>query len=120
MGTELSITAADCSASLGFGVRLSTSEIEDILEKLGVEYDHDEPQEELCKQYGLQYVEVGSWYSGYVDYIVGPSLHRHSDVNGDYLPKIEVDANGFERFKKMLNDSGIEKEPAWVFETLWY
>lgn len=110
----------DCSASFGFGVKLSTSEIEEILEKLGVEYDHDEPQEELCDKYGLQYAEVGSYYSGNVSYVVGPAIHHNSDISGYQLPKIEVDFNAFERFKNLLKDADIDKTPAWVNDVLWY
>lgn len=115
----------DCSAKLAFGVKLSVSEIEEALEKLGVEYEHDEPEYELADRYKLDCTEVGSSYSNDgLHYVIGPEFDFNSDFGGpDANAFIQAKLDGCHSLKQMiheLGELGMNHDPDWYLETLWW
>ena len=101
--------SVDHRAVFGFGVLLNEAECRALLDKLGVEYTHDEPWEELAAKYELQCQPVGCYYRPDVWYLIGPKYKSHVEFGGpNSVAQMTADMDGCYALKEMLSETELE------------
>jgi hypothetical protein len=111
----------ECTAVFGFGVILTEAECDQVLAKLGIEYDHSEPWEELAAKYGLKVQHLGNALSGDMYYLIGPSHSPDVEFGGpNSYAAMYADMDGCYGLAQMLQESELEQDPGWHLNTLWH
>jgi hypothetical protein len=106
----------ECRAVSGFGILIPQEKIEAALNKLGIEWNHDEPYLELSDHYGLPEPDrIGSCYSGKIDYLFFAKQVRDPDTGSTVSNPEQVAA-----LKRMNEECGFEQKPAFHEGELWY
>ncbi|MHA2067335.1 MAG: hypothetical protein ACXABY_23450, partial [Candidatus Thorarchaeota archaeon] len=92
----------------GFGILLSKGRCEQILDKLGIEWEYDTGHV-LAEKYGLQCQETGSWPDvaddpcNAISYLIGPKHKSHVEFGGpNSVAQINIDINGGYSLSAML------------------
>jgi len=106
----------DFATVTGFGFVLSRDELEACLRKLGIEWDHDEPEYELEEHY---HVRVSHCGSAYVENGIRYLFHAEESRNAE-TGTTTVDQDHVAALKRMIEECGLDKTVAFQEEEYVY
>ena len=107
----------DCRSVSGFGLLLTHDELDAALEKLGITFDHDEPEYELSEHYGLpDPKQMGTRYRERgTDFLYCAQQTYDSDTGSTTSNPDHIAA-----LKRMSEELGLNRKPQFHEGELWY
>lgn len=108
--------SVDHATVRGFGFVLTRDEVEASLRKLGIEWDHDEPEIELQDRYDICVRHCGSHYvEDGVNF-----LYHAAETRDPETGSTAVDQGQVASLKRMASECGLDKTVGFREEDYWY